>query len=187
MILPVQIACLTTMLVVASVYLLLWRYRSVAVAMQGAAAAAVVSFIPILMIVGEIVDSRRYGQFQFERAAEVGDPYVRLPDSATGITLHKYASGHEVRFTVDPPALANWMESVAQSRRDESGKPTPFQESPTDWDRGATRFQNAFGRHGWTMPDDIVRYDGWRSPRGGGFDVWYSPSAQEGYIRAGYW
>lgn len=187
MILPLQITCVIVLLVVAGTYRVLRRSRKVAPAAQLAAATGVVAVVPILFLVSGIVDSFRYGVFRFERAAEIGDPHVLLPESATGITLHKFGSGHEVRFTIDPPGLASWMESVANRRRDQLGQPTPFQEQPKDGHGDLRDFENEFGRNGWTMPADVVRYRGWRWPTGAGFDVWYSPSTQEGYIRAGYW
>ncbi len=35
-----------------------------------------------------------------------------------------------------------------------------------------------FGRCGWPFPDDVAKYNGWRSDRGAGLEDWYSPSTR---------
>ncbi len=139
------------------------------------------------MGIGLIVDAIRYGQFEYRTAAEIDDPYVEIPHNSTEITLHKYASGHEVRFTSEQEDLVTWMHSVV-NRRQQLANATPFEKyQALKGDDLQRLWDHDFGRRHWPMPDDVVRYQGSRSARGSGFDVWYSPSSRTGYVRAGYW
>lgn len=158
-------------------------------AIELTAAVGFVLFLPILILTGEIVDRVRYGTFQYESATEIHDPYVRIPASARDIILHKYASGHRARFSVEPADLTNWMASVVEARRKEIGQTAPFEEqnSSFNFEGRAGIFESRYSRTGWKMPPDTVWYQGWRSGRGSGFDVWYSPATREGFVDAAYW
>ena len=60
---------------------------------------------PMLFAIGSIVDSFRFGEFQHGDAKRLNDGYVQLPTDATEITLHKYASGHELKFKTTKAAI----------------------------------------------------------------------------------
>lgn len=141
--------------------------------------------IPMLFCVGFIVDSLRYGEFHYATATGLNDGYVELPKSATEITLHKYASGHELKFKTTKTSLESWMNELTNKRR-EFSKATPFQQVPRS-DFRSEEFDPRLSRHGWICPDDAVLYEGWRSGRGSGFDVWFSEKQQTAYISAAYW
>ena len=141
--------------------------------------------IPMLFAIGFIVDSIRYGEFNHADASKLNDGYVQLPVDATEITLHKYASGHELKFKTTKASLESWMAELTQKRRKYSDA-TAFEfDVRSDFD--SEHFNHLFGRHGWDYPADAVVYRGWRSGRGGGFDVWYSEVQQFAYISGTYW
>ena len=182
-VLPIQI---TFFLMVALAFALTFAFRRFTnqpvLASFGACCAL---GIPILFLVGAIVDSFRYGKFLHPDASKLNDGYVQLPADATEITLHKYASGHELKFTTNKIALETWMDSITEKRRRYTDA-TPFVlDQPSD--NQSQEFADDFRRHGWKYPNDAVKYRGWRSARGGGFDVWYSESEHLAFIRAGYW
>lgn len=139
----------------------------------------------MLFVIGSVVDSIRYGEFHHLDATRLNDGYVQLPVDATEITLHKYASGHEMKFKTTGTSLESWMTELTKQRQAYSNA-TPFKlDVRSDFD--AEEFENHFGEHGWRYPDDAVVYRGWRSGRGAGFDIWYSDREQSAYIRAAYW
>ena len=141
---------------------------------------------PMLFAIGSIVDSFRYGEFQHDDAKRLNDGYVQLPTDATEITLHKYASGHELKFKTTKASLETWMTELTNHRLKYMNV-TPFEPGDSHPNFDAKGFANLFGRHGWQYPADAVIYRGWRSGRGSGFDVWYSDVEQSAYIHASYW
>lgn len=165
------------------------RGRTPVGAIGSAGMVAGALFLPLLLAVGFVVDAFRYGEFTYASAAEIGDPNVEIPATATDITLYKSASGHTVRFQVDQELLLRWMDSVAQKRREYTSDNTAFVRDAEEPDLEFRRylFDTAFGHYDWPMPADVVRYQGWRSGRGGGYDVWYSPATRTGFIAAAYW
>lgn len=146
-------------------------------------AACLLLGIPMLFLVGSIVDSIRYGEFYHPDAAQLNDGYVELPKDATDITLHKYASGHELKFTTNKASLEEWM----ADQRLEYSDATSFQLEDSRPDFQAEEFSLRFGELGWSFPVDAVVYRGWRSGRGGGFDVWFSETQQSACISGSYW
>lgn len=141
--------------------------------------------IPLLFLIGMVVDSFRYGEFHYDDASGLNDSYVHLPSDSTKITLHKYASGHEMKFRIAKSSLEAWMTEIT-SQRNEYSDAKPFKlDVRSENDR--RKFIDLFGHHGWRCPDDAVIYRGWRSARGGGFDVWFSDLEGIAFINAGYW
>ncbi|MBI1346100.1 hypothetical protein GC163_07405 [bacterium] len=190
MILPIQITTLVVFLLAVGLYGFL-RYRT---KYQKSAAMlsvffAIIAFIPALIATGFAVDAVRYGIFTYQTATQVQDPYVLLPASAKDITLHKYASGHEVMFSVSQAELVAWMVKVTQKLRGYNQNATSFVRDDTLSDpQIAGQFWSLdFGKLNWEYPPDVICYKGWHSQRGTGFDIWYSPSTQRAFIRASYW
>lgn len=189
LILPLQINCVVVALITLAAAVLWDRQAKRAVsAVALGFLTGFILFIPSLFVVGAVVDAWRYGKFEYASGAEIRDRYVEIPESATNVTLHKYASGHEVRFQVDEVTLLAWMDFVTKKRGDFS-KATPFEreEQSTSGDFSQHEWERRFGRRHWARPADIVRYKGWHSGRGAGFDVWYSAESQTAYISASYW
>ena len=150
-----------------------------------AVATSVILFLPILFGAMTLTNHMLYGTFEFEEAGEVRDAYVQVPDTATDLVVHRYSSFHAVRFRVGADELTVWMDELFQERQQTSDT-RPFVLSETT--AGQTdEFHNLFGGFGWTPPDDILVYRGWRSARGGGFDVWYSQKDRVAYMYVTYW
>ena len=178
-ILPIQVAFLVLVVLAFMLPLLLRRFTKHAVPIG--CGLCLLGSLPILFGVGAIIDSIRYGEFNFENADRLNDGYVELPTDATNITLHKYASGHELKFSTNRQSLEKWMEDWVD-RLSKFTDATPFELGGS-----VGRFSDRFGQHGWKRPSDTVVYRGWRSGRGGGFDVWYSEREKTAFISAGYW
>ena len=156
-ILPFQITlCVGFFLVVgAIVFLPRFGYRRRSVA-GIAAVGAIVLFIPSCFGISLIVDFFRYGTFHYAGAAEIPERHIRFPASATDITVFKYASGHDARFSISKGDLLAWIESF-RGRKD-------------------LKFAKAFGhrcyQRGWPAYDDLEQYDGPYAANGAGFSAW---------------
>jgi hypothetical protein len=183
-VLPFQITVVLFVVALVSIGVFLRRKSAIAIAMM----FSFILFIPSCAGIAFVVDAFRYGQFDYTVATDIRDPYVDIPKNAKSITLHKYSSGHEMRFICEPGELITWMEVVDNHRKNWIDyKPFKLDEGLISNDGRKRSFENLFGRRGWTMPDDVMCYNGWRSGRGSGFDVWYSPTTKTGFVHAGYW
>jgi len=187
--LPLQITAIVLFLLAAAVYVYLnRRSKNQTTAIVLAGIFGLVAFVPALIGIGFVVDMVRYGTFTYESARQIQDPSVQLPAQAQDIELHKSASGHEVMFSVSHSELQTWMSDLTKQRRSYTDA-TPFVRDET-LNAPATAigfWEMEFGQRGWECPKDVIRYQGWHSGRGAGFDVWYSPVAERAFIRASYW
>jgi hypothetical protein len=178
--LPLQVTFLVLVLLAITLPLLLSRYTKNSVPIG--CGICLLGSLPTLFIVGAVIDSIRYGEFQFDTAGAIEDGYVELPADATRITLHKYASGHELRFATSRQSLESWMEDWVERRSKYNGDVTPFKRS-----HSTLGFSDRFGQHGWERPNDTIAYRGWRAPEGAGIDVWYSDAEGIAFISDSYW
>ena len=183
-ILPLQITIFVMITLIVTLPSVLRRYTKHPVLASFGISA--VLGIPMLLAMISIVDSIRYGEFQYNDTKRLNDGYVELPSDASEITLHKYASGHELKFKTKKSSLESWMTELT-NRRLKYTKATPFKLDDSRPKFDAAEFASRFGRHGWSYPPDAVIYRGWRSGRGGGFDVWYSEIDRSAYISSSYW
>ena len=184
-ILPIQITFFVLLAVVIVLPLFIRRFTKHPIAIS--VLACLIGGLPVLFAVGAVVDSFRYGEFAHENASELNDGYVELPHNSTNIVLHKYASGHELKFKTDAESLSNWMSEWVNDMSQYAADVAPFELDDSLSDYAETEFLNRFGDHGWAYPSDAVVYRGWRSGRGGGFDVWFSENEQTAYISGSYW
>jgi hypothetical protein len=149
--------------------------------------AGIILFVPVLFGVGYLVDSVRYGEFHYADGSKIRDrKYIELPRKATDITVHKYASGHEARFTVSEADLKSWLDEYWRTHP-WVRKPEVRDNEPEAQPMSAEEFARQFGRHNWEFMSDLKRYPGPTSARGGGFTLWHSPSRNVAYLAAGYW
>lgn len=137
-------------------------------------ATLVLAPIPVLLATAWVVDMFRYGTFTYATASEITDGHVKLPPSASNITVVKYASGHQARFQVAEQELVAWLSTI----------PRPQGSAPK---YGPEDFSARFAEYGWLPPADIRFLEGPRAANGGGFNVWFSPSAATAWLDAGYW
>ncbi|HET6425123.1 MAG TPA: hypothetical protein VFG20_15660 [Planctomycetaceae bacterium] len=190
LVLPLQITCVVVGLL-SLIVAMLWQRiaKRPRISFFLMLVTSIGLFVPTLLVVSLIVDEARYGKQEFATGAQVVDRYVEVPASATNIILHKYASGHELRMNVDEDALLAWMDAVTKKSQQFARDATPF-EKDESFGRGEYFrhiWKTRFAKYGWEAPPDIVQYKGWRSARGSGFDVYYSPQSQTAFISAAYW
>lgn len=188
LILPIQITAGTLLglglLVIACAP---WLKLKRGAAFSWALLVASLLFIPSCAGVMTVLDSVRFGTFQYASFGEVDDFRVEryLPPAATDILIRKHMQGFDAKFRIGEAALDRYLESLwdeygdlsITSRREyeqakqETSHPTPFLDNPQEWPP-------------LTKP---VEYQSPRAANGAGFTIWYSKEDGVAYERAGYW
>ena len=120
--------------------------------------AVMLLFIPSCVGVMAIVDSQRYGRFDYADASVIPDDgYIELPMNATDITLYRNGAGHWAKFTIDTPSLRSWIDERRSLRPDLNqyhdddewlAKPTDPQR-PDTLELNQQIFGNRFPDTGW--------------------------------------
>lgn len=158
--------------------------------------ATVLLFIPFCIGVTVIVDSVRYGRFQYKTAAEIPqDGYIELPPAATNITLYRNASGHWGRFSIDTPTLQLWVEERRSLRpdlnklqqTDEGKSGTVAMQHPEMIQIAKSIFDNRFPGTGWSYDPSMIEFHVSTSKRGGGYTLYHIRETGDTYLRAAYW
>ena len=73
-----------------------------------------VAFIPCFMGIMAIIDSQRFGTFQYNSASEVNDFRVAryLPPKARNVTLKKLPGGHFAKYSISKADLMPFLDSL---------------------------------------------------------------------------
>ena len=183
--LPVSLTFLVMLSMFTALPFLLRRFTKTKGAVSLAFGICVAASIPTLFLVGAIVDSVRYGEFTYSSPDEIGGyTFWTLPSDATLITMHKYSSGHELRFHTTQIALEKWMDQIRARQLELYENVEEFvliDHADQEW------FDSCFSRHEWPFPDDAVMYRGPRGEKGSGFETWFSKKNQTAYISRNYW
>lgn len=140
-------------------------------------------FIPSCIGIELVVDLVRFGKFSYDSATQVKDRHVRIPASATQITLFKWHAGHDARFAISNDDLMEWLQDY-HVERDSSKISLDFNA------RDRLDLPMHFRERGWPASEhmeDLKKYNGPRAQNGGGFDVWYSRKYRIAYLYGNYW
>ncbi len=160
--------------------------------------AAALLFIPSCIGVTFLIDLARYGKFEYEAASEINhDPYIKLPDSARNIVLHRNAGGYIARFSVTTPRLKAWIEEMRSIRPDLNRLKDV---NRNDWhenidsplynkmaEMNSEMFANRFSAVEWKYDPKMHEFQVLMSDRGGGFTVYQAPGSDIAYLTAAYW
>jgi hypothetical protein len=147
---------------------------------------AMVGFIPSCTLIMDLLDSNRFGVFEYASFGDVKDFRVErfLPTTAKGITLEKYPQGFRARFKITEAELLGYLDSAwAKYGADAIDK----RETKPAAVAHLEFHQFNFGELGWPFLKDAVEYQGPTARNGAGFFIWYSPSAGIAHERASYW
>jgi hypothetical protein len=142
-----------------------------------------------------VVDSHRYGRFDYGNASDIPDDgYIELPTNATEITLYRNGAGHWAKFTIDTPSLKSWINDRLSLRPDlnelhddEWLQIDTETQRPDLLELNQQIFNIRFPETGWAYDPSMMEVHVSRSGRGGGYTVWHVPSTGETYLSAGYW
>ncbi len=148
---------------------------------------AIVAFIPSCTGIMAIVDSQRFGLFQYDSFAQVNDERIEryLPTQARNITLEKYAAGHRARYSISESDLMAYVDGLW----DQYGEYSATERD--DLDDGAKvspeSFDLYFGDLGWPVLENAIELNSPREGDGGGATYFLDRSGGTVYHFAGYW
>lgn len=148
---------------------------------------ACVAFIPSCAGIMAILDSQRFGVFEYDTFAKVNDFRVEryLPPSATSITMEKKMNGFRARFSITESELLVYLDKLWNQNGDQSIRERGESSQVLAADREYHELQ--YGDLGWPLLNDATEYHSPMAPSGAGFSVWFSASEGIAYERAGYW
>ncbi len=153
--------------------------------------AAGVLFIPSSSGLMALLDTQRFGVFEYETYAEVQDFRVEryLPPAATSITVAKTMQGFRAQYSISETDLQAYLDDSWERFRNYYPHSAPDLRIHAISDRivNAGSFDSQYGDLNWPPLKGAVEYHGPSAANGAGFTVWYSPSQQVAYERAGYW
>jgi len=187
-VLPFQITVvlLFSLVMIATVFAprMMWNRMAVFGSSLG---FAMLAFIPCFIIVGMIVDQFRFGEFHHATYADVGDfrIYRYLPLSAKKITLHKFASGHNAKYSIAETELATYVDDAWEKyghhssiprKKAKRGEPDQFSSSKI-----------FLKQNGWSLSVDSVVYEIPYAANGAGATYYYDRATGTAYHEGGYW
>jgi hypothetical protein len=148
---------------------------------------ACVTLIPSCAGIMAIIDTHRFGVFEYDTFAEVKDFRVEryLPPTATAITIEKRPQGFRARFSIAEGDLMAYLDDLWRQYGDKSIVKRGEMASMSVVDHESHELQ--FGDLGWPPLDGAMEYHSPTAENGAGFFVWYSPKRRIAYQRAGYW
>ncbi len=187
-VLPFQItACvLLALIVIATLAAPLVKWKRLPTFI-GVLVLSLLAFIPSCVGIMNIVDTQRFGVFNYQTFKEVNDFRVEryLPPVARDITVDKYAQGFRARFTIKQAELDAYLDEVWSLYGKRSVVKRGEMSAMRLVDKQSHELR--FGDLGWAYLDDATEIYGPTAGNGAGFSVWYSPSTGIAYQRGGYW
>ncbi|TWU55340.1 hypothetical protein [Rubripirellula reticaptiva] len=148
---------------------------------------ALLAFIPVCAGIGSVLDSNRFGVFDYETYAEVQDFRIEryLPPEARDITIDKYAMGYRARYTIKLDELAAYLD---ESWAEADGRSAVPRDQLGDGDSVASeRFGYSFDGLDWGVPADALHFHSPVQSDGGGADYYFDPQTNIVLQHAGYW
>ena len=146
-----------------------------------------VAFVPSCTGIMKVMDSYRFGVFEYETADAVSDAHVKywLPATAKSIMLDQQSNGFRANFTISQQDLDShfdqqWKQCDPKYLVQRSGSVSKSPTKPTSLER-------EFGGLKWQVFDDMIEYRGPIADNGAGYSIWYSPSQAIAFQSAGYW
>ncbi len=146
-----------------------------------------VAFIPSCMGIMSIVDSQRFGIFQYHSAADVNDFHVEhyLPQKAQNITLMTYVSGHRAKYSISKADLLSFLDAIWDKYGQYSD--VPRNKLPDGEAISADIIEVMFPDLKWPALKNPTVY---RSPvgsRGSGATYYFDATTNTVYHIASYW
>ncbi|WP_442481331.1 hypothetical protein [Aeoliella sp. SH292] len=145
------------------------------------------AFIPSCTGIMTVLDSVRFGTFQYATFGDVDDVRVEryLPPAATDIRVRKHMQGFDAKFRISESALDRYLESLW----DEYGDGSTF--SRAEYQESKQRISRSHpfldDPKEWPPLTNPVEFQSPTAPNGAGFTIWYSKEDGVAYERASYW
>ncbi|MDB5348166.1 MAG: hypothetical protein JWP89_6543 [Schlesneria sp.] len=148
---------------------------------------AMLCFIPSCAGIGFLVDTQRFGLAHYPTHQAIWNFHSpeSIPNSATEITIDKFASGYRARFKISKIDLESWLDEIWKKYGDFSVIQRELRDNRPVIN--ATDFPEEFLVYEWRPAAETIKYGGPFSSRGSGFEIWYSPSEEVAYQSCSYW
>lgn len=145
------------------------------------------AFVPSCVIIETVIDSQRFGTFQYASASEVNDFRVEryLPPRATNITLKKNGSGYCAKYTISKADLVSYLDAVW-------GTYGKLSTTPRDRLRNGVEIPQGFhdsrlADSNWTMISNPIVFDSPDQGNGAGATYYFDPATDTVHQVADYW
>ena len=151
---------------------------------------AVVGFIPSCTGIMLVVDTVRFGDFEYDSFPDIKDwRYERyLPTAATHIAMHKPwgGNGYQARYSITEAELQSYLGDIwAKWGRHSSAPRGAF------WDEGKRaykgEFESNFDDLGWKAGEGVVKYYSPSESDGGGAVYYFDRDSDTAFQRTGFW
>jgi len=147
---------------------------------------AMVLFFPLVGMYRSLIDPTRFGEFHFDRGAEVMLPQVdTVPKAATEIVVHADNDRHYARFRMSTEDRVAWFIEENIPRGTDPGK---YKDYAWEIYRGGDDFKHIFQHLGWEPSGPLVRVDfKSMSSNGARTPIYWSPESDEVFTCSFYW
>lgn len=148
---------------------------------------AVVAFIPSCVGVMAVLDSRRFGEFEYATYDEVDDFRVEryLPPQARSIKLYKIPNGFRAMFQISEADLAAWHDSIWSDYGSADAFDT--ERGPDESEAIASEMLVHFELLDWLLPQPEVGYYAPVAANGATFKTWYDRDTNTAILWGCYW
>lgn len=145
------------------------------------------AFIPSCMGIMAIIDSQRFGTFQFNSASGVNDFRVAryLPAKARNISLKKFPAGHCAKYSISKADLLSYLDALwdrygqhSAISRDQLHDGEPVSVDSID---------HVFADLKWPALKNPIEFHSPIENDGGGATYYFDATTDTVYHRAGYW
>ncbi|SIO26272.1 hypothetical protein SAMN05444166_3322 [Singulisphaera sp. GP187] len=152
-------------------------------------ACGCLALIPSCMGIMAIIDSQRFGTFQYNSGSEVNDFRVEryLPAKARNITLKKISAGHWAKYSISKADLLSYLDAIwdrygeySVTSRDQLHDGEPVSVDSIDYDR-------MFADLKWPALKNPIEFHSPIGKDGDGAIYYFDATTETVYHRAGYW
>lgn len=186
--LPVKITIgLTiTIIILATIVAVMCKRNPLGVFLTSTA-VSIVAFVPSCSAIMTVVDSLRFGEFEYQSPAEMDDKRAEryLPLQAQEITIHKMANGFRAKYRISEEELRKFVDGLWDRYSEDSAvKQSEFlygsKVKPDEVDA-------AFSEMGWGRLERPIQYSSPVEADGGSSTFYFDRATDMVYQTAGYW
>lgn len=146
-----------------------------------------IAFIPSCNAIMAILDSQRFGTFQFSSASVVNDFRVErwLPPNAVNITLQKHANGYCAKYSISKANLQSYLDALWNEFGQLSA--TPPQHRRNGEAVSGEISHPALADTNWPALRNPIEFDSPRERDGGGATYYFDATTDTVHQIAVYW
>ncbi|MEM9108533.1 MAG: hypothetical protein AAGC72_00750 [Planctomycetota bacterium] len=148
----------------------------------------IVGFIPSCMGVMFVVDSIRFGHFEYASFSDIDDPRSKryLPEAAIDIEMNRYAQGYQARYKISEEDFDQYLDDLWNR----SGQYSSIKRGEY-WNDGEAATQQDFDRDfegvKWELLENAIIHYSPTESDGGGAIYFFDREAGIAMQRTGYW